>query len=54
MKRSNQLIMIAIAILIVFGIIDMLPFTPVTAIGMIFIILFKPIWFRNFINSLYE
>ena len=54
MKESTQFRILAIVVLVVFAFIDALPFTALTAFALIVLILFRPKWFRNFINKMYD
>jgi len=54
MKQSMKLRIVAVIILAVLAVIDMLPFTPVTAFGGVIIILFRPKWFFNIVQKLYD
>lgn len=55
MKQSTRLQTLAIIILIVLAVIDAIAyFVPIAAIAGIVILLFKPKWFLNFINKIYE
>ncbi|MGQ9615353.1 MAG: hypothetical protein ACUVWJ_03020 [Spirochaetota bacterium] len=54
MKESTNLRIIGIVILIICAAIDMIPFTFITAIGGIYILLFRPKWLLNFFDRIYE
>jgi hypothetical protein len=54
MKESTRLRIYAIAILIVFAFIDAIPFTAVTALIGIVILLFRPKWFQRIVNRMYD
>jgi hypothetical protein len=54
MKKSTQLQIIAILILIVIAIVDAFPFTPVAAISAIALLLFRPKWLFRFFEKLYD
>jgi len=55
MKRSTWMRIIAIVVLAVLAAVDaIVVFVPLVALAGIVILLFKPKWFRTFINDLYD
>lgn len=55
MKQSTQLQIMAIIVIILFGILDVIAmYVPLVAIGALVILLFKPKWFFNLVRKLYE
>ena len=55
MKQSVRLRIIAIIVLIILSVIDAVSiFVPIVAIVGIIIFLFKPKWFLNFVEKIYE
>jgi len=55
MKKSTQLQLYGVVIMVILAIIDaFIIFVPIVAILMIILLLFKPHWFCNYINNLYE
>ena len=54
MKESTQLRVLAIVILIALAFVDAIPFTAITALAGIVLVLFRPKWFRNFVDRIYD
>lgn len=55
MKKSTQLQIIAVVILIAIAVVDALSvFVPIAAIGAIALLLFRPKWLFNFFEKLYD
>jgi hypothetical protein len=54
MKRSTQLRILGIVVLIVLAFVDAIPYTSIAALGGIVILLFRPKGFRSFIEKIYE
>ena len=55
MKRSTSMRILGITVLAVLAAVDAITvFVPIVALAGIVILLFKPKWFRTFINDLYD
>ena len=54
MKKSTQLRILGIIVLIVLAFVDAIPYTSIAALGGIVILLFRPKGFLNFIEKMYE
>jgi uncharacterized membrane protein len=54
MKESIQVRILAIILLVILALVDMIPYTSITALVGIVILLFKPKWFQKFINKVYS
>ncbi|HUT66633.1 MAG TPA: hypothetical protein VMZ05_10880 [Spirochaetota bacterium] len=54
MKKSTQLRILGIIVLIVLAFVDAIPYTSIAALGGIVILLFRPKGFLNLIEKMYE
>jgi len=54
MKKSTQLRILGIIVLIVIAFVDAIPYTSIAALGCIVILLFRPKGFLNLIEKMYE
>ena len=54
MKKSTQLRILGVLVLIVLAVVDAIPYTSIAALGGIVILLFRPKGFLTFIKKIYE